>query len=82
MTTDAGASSTATSIVNETSVVNVSELRCGTWDDEVQSKVDACSFWMEGVILTITGKSSMLAMIMICHYIHDPMISLDSHGHH
>jgi hypothetical protein len=44
---------------SEISIGNISDVlraRCGTWDDEVQSKVDTCSFWMEGVILTITGK--------------------------
>ena len=67
LTTDASLStpiptSATTTTLNESSVdnvnVNISDLlrtRCGTWDDEVQSKVDACSFWMEGVILTITG---------------------------
>ena len=32
---------------------NVTSLSCGEWDDVV----DSCSFWMEGILITITGKN-------------------------
>ena len=31
--------------------------RCGVWDDEARRKVATCSFWMEGVLLSITGTT-------------------------
>ncbi len=35
---------------------NESKMDCGIWNDEVEYKVTTCSFWMEGVLLTGTGK--------------------------
>ena len=37
--------------LNETS-----SIECGVWNDEVEEKLTTCSFWMEGVLLTGTGK--------------------------
>ncbi|CAB4067152.1 unnamed protein product [Lepeophtheirus salmonis] len=28
---------------------------CGVWNETVEEYVDTCSFWMEGVVLTVTG---------------------------
>ena len=35
---------------------NISVLDCGEWNDDVAHKVTVCSFWMEGVLLAVTGK--------------------------
>ena len=29
---------------------------CGYWNGSVEATVGACSFWMEGILITITGK--------------------------
>ena len=29
---------------------------CGYWNGSVEAKVGACSFWMEGILITITGN--------------------------
>lgn len=45
---------------NETSLSSGTSLDCGAWDDDTQAKVHSCSFWMEGVVLTGTGKQRHL----------------------
>ncbi len=44
--------------VNPVDKLNASEKakKCGVWDSDVKVAVHSCSFWMEGVLLTTTGK--------------------------
>ena len=35
---------------------NLTSGDCGVWDPNVDETVSSCSFWMEGVMLTCTGR--------------------------
>lgn len=40
---------------NSTKVNHSLEEKCGDWTESVQNTANYCSFWMEGVLLTLTG---------------------------
>ena len=41
---------------------------CGHWDEHIERTVESCTFWLEGVLLTATGKITCVMMANKCHY--------------
>ena len=39
-------------------------ISCGSWTEEKIMKVDTCSFWMEGVMLCVTGTIGLIGNIL------------------
>ena len=42
---------------------NATTLSCGNWDEDTEYKVNMCSYWMEGVLLTSTGTIGLIGNV-------------------
>ena len=42
-------------VTGEVSDADNESLKCGVWDDDMQASATMCSFWMEGVMIVVTG---------------------------
>ena len=44
--------------------VSTNNSNCGVWDDHTEFMVNTCSYWMEGVLLTITGTIGLFGNVL------------------